>query len=164
MMERLTTGQMIPLMGDDAPPRVGELSPDVRSGTTFTYDGSGGATDPIQFVIVAWIYTVEFDQRPNFAQKIENFEDDIARLPAANTGVAYRGTYSVSISSALLEYEYRTFWGLEHLGRLRDLNDYLRRAPQNLKDAIGLISKKPPLRSEIMGLTRASAPLGGSTA
>lgn len=161
-MEKFGTSQIASLLGDNSAPQVGELAPDVRSGTTFTYSGSGGVSDSIQFVLVVWIYTVEPDDRPNFALKVEAFEGDPQQLPTG-IGVDYRGTYSVSISSASPNFEYRTFWGLEDLGKIKDLNDYLRQAPPNLKSVLRLISKKRALRSEIMGLTRNSAPLIGDS-
>jgi hypothetical protein len=156
---------MIPLFGDDGPPRVGELAPDVRSGTTFTYTGSGNVADNIQFVLIVWIYTIDPGKQAEFALKVNQFESDPQQLPSGSgvAGVDYRGTYSVSVSSASPDFEYRTFWGLEDLGKIKDLNDYLRQPLGKLQAVLGLIAKRPPLRAEIMGLTRNSAPIGGTT-
>ena len=121
-MKALATDESIPLFGDNSPPLVSELAPDVRSGTTFTYDGIGNVADPIQFVLVVWIYTVCPEMRKQFATKVSQFESDPQQIPGGASvpqsiaGIDYRGTYSVSVSSASPDYEYRTYWGLEHLG------------------------------------------------
>lgn len=161
-MEKFDIGQIASLAGDNSAPQIRELRPDVRSGTTFTYAGSGNVSDTIQFVLVVWVYTVEPEDRPSFALKVSAFEGDPQQLPTG-IGVDYRGTYSVSVSSASPDFEYRTFWGLEDLSKIKNLNDYLAQAPAKLGAVLKLISKKPALRSEIMGLTRNSAPLVGSS-
>jgi len=146
-------------------PSASILTPDVRSGSTFTYDGGGGDADSPAFLLV-WFYTVAPAERATFVNAVLAYEG-AAVFPQSGAnpvaGVSYRGTYSVSISSAAPDFEFRTVWGLDDLGKLQELNDLLHSTSvQQLQDMLTLIAPVPAMRSEIMGLTRNSASLQGS--
>ena len=157
-----TIGQIASLLDGNSVPQANELRPDVRSGTTFTYSNFGRVEDTITPVMVVWIYTIDPDDRVKFAAAVKLYEDDSANLPKLENGVSYRGTYSVSVSSASPDFEFRTFWGLGKLGNIGDLNEYLQNASDRLKDVLKFIPARPVLRSEIMGRTRATSPMTGS--
>jgi hypothetical protein len=146
------------LIGNDSAPRASPLVPDVRSGSSFTYSTEGGTPEMPAFLVV-WFYTVDPDPeaRAEFARRVKNFESvGLASIPS---GVFYRGTYSVSISGAAPDFEYRTVWGLEELGKIQQLNDHLHTPPGPLQAVIELIAPRPAMRSEIMGRTKNSAVL-----
>lgn len=143
----------------DHAPRAGILQPEVRSGASFTFSAAAG-TDPKPFLLV-WFYTVDESKQKDFASKVTNFEDNLNPPPA---GVSYLGTYSVSISGAAPDFEYRTVWGLSKLGDIDALNGHLGNPNQQMKDFLNAIARKPTMRSEIMGLTRLSKPATGGTA
>jgi len=143
-------------------PRAQILQPEVRSGASFTYTGSGGGGGTPPAFLLVWFYTVAPDKRRAFAAKVGNYENS-GVLPSGH-GVEYRGTYSVSISSAAPEFEYRTVWGLQTLGNIDDLNTYLGSGVPQLQDVLDLIAVLPAMRSEIMGRTALSIPAFGGTA
>jgi hypothetical protein len=156
------------LIGNDGEPQASVLVPDVRSGATFSYSGTGTTAQTLQFYLVVWIYTIEPSKRATFSVNVQALEATPGgapggALPDPSTGVTYRGTYSVSVSSASPDYEYRTYWGLTDLSKLAALNDHLRAAPPDLRNVLNLISPKPAMRTEIMGLTRISTPMMGGT-
>lgn len=145
---------------DDSAPHAGLLNPDVRSGVSFTFGETGslalGGWPPFQLV---WFYTVDVDNRLAFAESIAAYETDDA---LATAEVMYRGTYSVTISGALPELEYRTVWGLQSLAAIQDLNDTLNGTTHaGLRSWLDLISKKTVMRAELMGCTSGSLPIVG---
>lgn len=144
------------LAATDGPPHARPLNPEVRSGASFTFDPvAPGATAWPRFQVV-WFFTVAPVNRANFALKVAALEG--AAAPGA-AGVTYRGTYSVTVSSAAPEFEYRMVWGLDSVARLDDLNTLLHNAPVLLRDCLDLISQVPAMRTEIMGRTVSSAML-----
>ena len=74
---------------------------------------------------------------------------------AAN-GVTYLGTYSVTMSGAAPDFEYRTVWGLDSIAALQRLNDDLHVAAGRCGYGWTSISQDQPMRSEMMGRTFAS--------
>lgn len=139
-------------LGDQGPDAA-LLTPEVRSGASFVFGGAGSAEIPA-FVVV-WVFSVDPNDHSRLAQKVSSFEN----AAAPPQGVIYRGTYSVTVSSAAPDYAYRTYWGLETLARIQDLNDYLANPPQALKEVMALV--KPGMRMEIMGRTKnAASPFG----
>jgi hypothetical protein len=159
------------LAGSQSAPLASVLVPDVRSGSTFSYKNEGSLDDDIPPFIVVWFYTVEPTQRAAFAAAVSAFEATPAALPNPPTGLKYRGTYSVSVSSAAPKFEYRTIWALSDLSKLKTLNDYIHAAAPTpaagpapaaavapLRAVLKLISLKPAMRTEIMGLTMMAVP------
>lgn len=134
-------------------PSAQALAPEVRSGASFTFGAfnPGGATWP-NFQVV-WFYTVKREDRAAFATAVGAYETG-ATL-AAN-GVTYLGTYSVTVSGAAPDFEYRTVWGLNSIAALEKLNDALHGATGPLRVWLDLIAQTPPMRSEMMGRTFAS--------
>jgi hypothetical protein len=155
-MDKNELSLLAELAANDGAPQASILTPDVRSGSSFTYSGTG--TDIVPAFLVVWFYTVTPPKRADFALKVNAYETS-GVLPAAPTGIFYRGTYSVSISAPAPDFEYRTVWGLTELAKIQDLNDHIRNAPAQLKDLLDLISPRPAMRSEIMGRTKNSAPM-----
>lgn len=156
-MDKNELSRIADLAGIDHAPRASVLVPDVRSGSTFTYTGAGLMTDDIPLFLVVWFYTVAIGDRVAFANSVKAFEGLPLDLSEVPDGIKYRGTYSVSISSASPDFEYRTYWGLTDLAKLQALNDYVRDAPPAFKDVLKLISLTPVMRTEIMGRTRNAA-------
>lgn len=155
------------LTSSAAAPDAALLTPEVRSGSSFVYaPNRGGAPAAIPFFMLVWSYRVPQMERTPFAQKISTFESNLPQglvLPNT-TKVTYRGTYSVTISAVLPEYEYRTYWGLEGLAALEELNNAIQQsiaAGGALKDWIQLVDATTVMRSELMGLTAASGPMFG---
>ena len=148
--------RMIELAAADGQPSAALLTPEVRSGSSFTFSGSGSATIPT-FLLV-WFYTVDPSRRRDFATAVQTFEG--GAFPNG-PGVFYRGTYAVTISGVAPDMEFRTVWGLTSLGALDDLNNVLGSAAADsaLRGVLDLISPRPAMRSEIMGLARLSVPL-----
>lgn len=142
------------LASADHAPHARPLEPDVRSGVSFTFGAinPGGATWP-NFQVV-WFYTVKPADRTAFTAAVGAYET--GGTLAAN-GVTYLGTYSVTISAAAPDLEYRTVWGLNSIGALQALNDALHGAVAPLRTWMNLISQDKPMRSEMMGRTFASA-------
>ena len=138
------------------PPTATPLSPDVRSGATFPFKGRGNAADGISPYLVIWVYSVSIDCRRQFADAVVDYEDTFKEDPAiVRPGLVYRGTFSVSISSAAPDYEYRTIWSLDSLKNLETLNEAIAdSANGKLQAMLKLIELKPPMRAEIMGLTK----------
>ena len=146
----------------DGTPQARPLDPEVRSGASFSFGAGalpGAATWPR--VLVVWFYTVLPADRPAFEAKVAILET--AAAPAA-AGVTYRGTYSVTVSGAAPDFEYRTVWGLDSFAALQDLNNLLHGAAvaaPNLSDCLKLISPLPAMRTEIMGRTVLSTVIAG---
>ncbi len=161
-MDKNELSRIADLAGIDHAPRANVLVPDVRSGSTFTYTGAGLLTDDIPLFLVVWFYTVAIGDRVAFATSVADFEGIAAALPAPTTGIKYRGTYSVSVSSASPDFEYRTYWGLTDLAKLQALNDYVHNAPTPFKEVLKRISVTPAMRTEIMGRTKDAAPKFGT--
>lgn len=157
-MEKSDLSRIEILPTDVDGPQAGILTPEVRSGSSFAFAGAGTATIPA--FLVVWVYTVEETKRKTFVSKVRAFEASGMGLPA---GVTYHGTYSVSISGVAPDFEFRTLWGLDDLAKVKDLNDHIRAAPAALQDVLKQIAVVPAMRSEIMGLTKNSAPISGST-
>lgn len=146
----------------DGTPQARALEPEVRSGVSFTFGGAAiPATVNVPRFQVVWFYTVKPADRGNFQTQIAAFESQAT--PAVN-GVTYRGTYSVTISAAAPQYEYRTIWGLDSLAALQDLNNLLHGAAAGgpLRSWLDLIAADPAMRSEIMGRTFTSAVVPGT--
>ena len=145
---------------DSEPPAATPLTPDVRSGATFPFLQTGSSDDPFAPFMVIWIYTVKVNDRRDFADAVANFEDSFITPPIFEANhLGYRGTYSVSISSAAPTFEYRTIWTLGSLADLQVLNDHLANAssdPQNVKlqAMLNLIDRETPMRAEIVGRTK----------
>jgi hypothetical protein len=137
-------------------PHAHPLNPEVRSGASFTFDPAAPAAATWPRFQVVWFFTVDPANRAAFAVKVAALE--AAAAPAA-PGVAYRGTYSVTVSGAAPDFEYRMVWGLDSVARLEDLNNLLHAAPVLLRDCLDLISQVPAMRTEIMGRTVSSAML-----
>lgn len=155
-MDKNELSRIADLVASDGAPQASILTPDVRSGSSFAYTGTG--TDLVPAFLVVWFYTVKVDKRNDFALKVAAYENS-GVLPQPSSGIFYRGTYSVSISAVSPDLEYRTVWGLTDLAKIQGLNDLLGNPPPQLKDVLDLISVVPAMRSEIMGRTKNSAPL-----
>jgi hypothetical protein len=166
-MGDVTLDKIADLAIDDSAPRANFLTPDVRSGTSFTYSATGRADiDKPPFYIV-WAYTVHPKNRKDFADKIKDLEDTGDGLPLTVAEFTYRGTYSVSISSIHPELEYRTLWSASDLSQLDKMNTYLRDTPMikpRLAAVLELIEPLPAMRSEIMGRTGFAATVTGTSA
>ena len=155
-MENKELTRIADLATSDADPQASILTPEVRSGSSFTYAGAG--TDVVPAFLVVWFYTIPPEKRVDFASRVEAYETS-GVLPPPASGIFYRGTYSVSISAVSPDLEYRTVWGLADLARIQNLNDLLRNPQPQLKDILDLIPVLPAMRSEIMGRTKNSAPV-----
>jgi hypothetical protein len=154
-MDKNEFSQVADLAVSDGAPRASILTPDVRSGSSFTY--STGVPDFAPPFLIVWFYTVETTRRVEFATKVSTWET--SAVPQG-PNIFYRGTYSVSISAVAPDLEYRTLWGLKNLASLQDLNDYLNnKTSAQLTEVLKVISDKTAMRSEIMGRTITSAPL-----
>jgi hypothetical protein len=152
-MENNELSRIADLVTSDDAPAASVLTPEVRSGSSFTYSAPAGSATTPPFLLV-WFYTVDVNQMDAFIAKVKSLEAAGVTPP---TGVTYRGTYSVSISGAVPDLEFRTYWGLDDLGKLQNLNDFLHTPGQALQDVLSLIARRPVMRSEIMGRTGASA-------
>lgn len=143
----------------NAAPAARALDPEVRSGASFTFGNAdpGEATWP-NFQVV-WFYTVAPDDRDAFRTAVGAYESDET---LADGNVTYLGTYSVSISGAAPDFEYRTVWGLDSIGALQDLNDAIHSDTGLLRDWLDLIAQEPAMRTEIMGRTFNSLQVAGS--
>lgn len=141
------------LAAADAAPNARALEPDVRSGVSFTFGAiaAGNATWP-NFQLV-WFYKVRRADRSAFATAVGAYETGGT---LATNEVTYLGTYSVTMSGAAPDFEYRTVWGLKDLAALQKLNDELHVAVAPLRTWLDLISQEPTMRSEMMGRTFAS--------
>jgi hypothetical protein len=153
-MDKNELSRIADLAAGDGAPQASILTPEVRSGSSFTYAGAG--TDVVPAFLVVWFYTVPTGKRADFALKVNAYETS-GVLPQAASGIFYRGTYSVSISAVAPDLEYRTVWGLTDLAKIQNLNDLLRNPQPQLKDVLDLIAVLPAMRSEIMGRTKNSA-------
>jgi hypothetical protein len=147
------------LAAADSAPNARALDPEVRSGSSFTFGnaGNGAATWP-RFQVV-WFYTVNPVDRDDFKTAVGAYETGGT---LASGGVTYLGTYSVSISGAAPDFEYRTVWGLDSIGALQNLNDTLHAATGALRAWMDLIAQVPAMRTEIMGRTFNSLRVAGS--
>jgi hypothetical protein len=137
-------------------PAAAPLTPDVRSGATFPFKGSGLAVDSVPPFVVIWVYSVV--DRPAFVAAVADYEGSFRDdPPTVKSGLVYRGTYSVSISSAAPEFEYRTIWSLDSLANLQTLNDVIADTANTKFQAIlKCMQLRPPMRAEIMGLTKST--------
>lgn len=152
-MDKEELSRIIDLATQDKMPAASLLTPEVRSGSSFTYGAvQGSATMPP--VLLVWFYTVE--DIVAFVAAVQNAEPSVAPPP----GVEYRGTYSVSISSAAPDLEFRTYWGLDDLSKLQALNEFLANPGSAFGDVLGKISRRTVMRSEIMGRTKVSTAIG----
>lgn len=154
-MESNELSQIADLVTSDDAPAASVLTPEVRSGSSFTYSAPAGSATTPPFLLV-WFYTVDVNQIDAFIAKVKSLEA-AGVTPPAGAGFTYRGTYSVSISSVAPDLEFRTYWGLDDLRKLQDLNDFLHTPGAALKDVLDLIARRPVMRSEIMGRAGASA-------
>lgn len=137
-------------------PLARALDPEVRSGASFTFDNAApGAVAWPRFKVV-WFFTVAPANRDQFALNVAALE--AAAIPTP-PGVSYLGTYSVSVSSASPDYEYRMVWGLASLGDIQALNTFLHAAPVGMSACLSLIAQQPVMRTEIIGRTAGSAKL-----
>lgn len=142
------------LTSSDDVPNARPLDPEVRSGASFTFgDLAAGAVDWPRFQVV-WFYTVPPEKRVDFEANVRTYETQGDGM--AQGDASYCGTYSVTISAAAPDFEYRTVWALASLADLQDLNDLLHDAPPVLRNWLDLIAKVPAMRSEIMGRTVSS--------
>jgi hypothetical protein len=149
-MDKKQTQGMDRLAQGDVAPTASVLTPEVRSGSSFTFDpqaNPAGAGDPAWRVV--WAYRVAADKHADFRTKVTNFSGNPVGLP---TGVSYGGTYAVTISGIAPDYEYRTYWGLTDLSKLQALNDFLHSAGPTVRAVLDMILPDPVMRSEIMGL------------
>lgn len=134
-------------------PAASPVEPETRSGVSFAFNPNApGAVVWPRFQVV-WFYTVKPAQRVAFESLISGYEN--AATPATGK-VSYMGTYSVTVSAAAPDFEYRTVWGLDRLASLQELNDLLHGATGTLRAWLDLISQEPAMRSEIMGRTASS--------
>lgn len=136
-------------------PEAQALDPEVRSGASFTFGAMAGGNAVWPNFQVVWFYTVNPEDRDQFVELVGDYE---MGETLAEDGVTYLGTYSVTLSGAAPDFEYRTVWGLNSIGALQHLNDALHEAAEDgdLRAWLNLISQKPPMRSEMMGRTFAS--------
>jgi hypothetical protein len=145
---------------DGEPPAATPLTPDVRSGATFPFLQTGSSDDPYAPFLVIWIYTVKLNDRREFADAVANFEDSLPTPPIFKANhLGYRGTYSVSISSASPTFEYRSIWTLGSLADLQVLNDELANTGSDplsmkLQAMLKLIDRDTPMRAEVVGRTK----------
>src|SRR5262245_6202062 len=123
-MDKHKLSQLADLAGGDGRPQATILTPEVRSGASFTYSGEGD--NLAHAILLVWFYTVSSMERALFAAKVHAYETS-GTVPVG-PNVFYRGTYSVTISGAAPVLEYRTIWGLKDLSKLQELNDKLRNA------------------------------------
>jgi len=156
MTDRMQLDHIADLAGSE-PPKATPLTPDVRSGATFPFLATGNSDDAFAPFQVIWIYKVV--NRNDFTDAVKNFEDSLGNPPSVVRGhLTYRGTYSVSVSSAAPEFEYRSIWSLGSLADLQVLNDQLANAGSTgnpkLQALIKLIDRNTPMRTEIMGRTK----------
>jgi hypothetical protein len=152
-MDKDELSRIADLMTQDDRPGASLLTPEVRSGSSFTYTPVVGSASMPAFLLV-WFYTV--DDVTAFVAAVQNAERGTITTPA---GVEYRGTYSVSISSPAPDLEFRTYWGLDDLGKLQALNNFLPTAGPAFRDMLKLIKRRTVMHSELMGLTGTSTPL-----
>jgi len=146
------------LAASNGEPHAGLLDPEVRSGCSFTFSPGGVTPTSWPRFQLVWFYTVDLAKRADFATKIALYESSATMTGAAT----YRGTYSVTISGAVPELEYRTYWGLDTLAAIQDLNNALNAATTGpLHEWLALISLEKGMRSELMGRTVGSAKLTG---
>ena len=149
----------IALLGAADAPNAHTLDPEVRSGASFTFDPAApGAAAWPRFKVV-WFFTVDPVNRMNFEAGVAAYESSAS---LAASGVTYLGTYSVTISGAAPDFEYRTIWGLDSIAALQNLNDSLHAATGLLRVWLNLIAQRPAMRSEIMGRATKSAAVAGS--
>jgi hypothetical protein len=164
-MNKEELARIAQLAAADGAPMARALDPEVRSGASFTFDSaSPGAVTWPRFKVV-WFFTVKPADRVVFETRIGAFES--AATPGSagappSPGVTYLGTYSVTISAAAPDFEYRTVWGLDSLAAMQDLNDLLHTATGGLRGWLDLIAQVPAMRSEIMGRTFSSILVGRS--
>jgi hypothetical protein len=165
-MTKFEMPRMEDLAAADAAPAANILTPEVRSGSSFSFSAAGSQNTDQPAFVVAWIYTVKEDDIAAFHAAVRAYET-ANQGPAVASGVSYRGSYAATISAIAPDFEYRTYWGLNELSELQKLNEYLHdpnnRANRPLLVAmLKLIARKPPMRAEILGLVRNAEPIGHS--
>jgi hypothetical protein len=158
MTDRKEIERIADLAGSDPfadPPAATPLTPDVRSGASFPFRGKGNADDALAPYVVIWAFSVAVASRQTFADAVISFERDLGDPPTIAHGLTYRGTYSVSVSSVAPDFEYRTIWGLASLENVQTLNDAIAdQGNAKLQAMLKLIELRPPMRAEIMGLSK----------
>lgn len=155
-MNQEELARLAQLAATDTLPHARALDPEVRSGASFTFDNAApGAVAWPRFEVV-WFFTVAPANRDQFAVNVAALE--VAAIPAP-PGVTYLGTYSVAVSSAAPDYEYRMVWGLADLSAIQALNNMLNGASVGLRACLDLIAQIPVMRTEILGRTAGSAKL-----
>jgi hypothetical protein len=157
MSERTSLETIADLIGNDpsaGAPAAALLTPDVRSGATFPFSASGNADDGLPPFLVIWSYTVPKADRQTFANAVKDFEQGFGNPPSVVPGLAYRGTYSVSVSATAPDLEYRTIWSLSSLQNLQTLNDLTADTSKaKLQAMLKLIEQQPAMRADIVGRT-----------
>lgn len=149
-MDKKQAASMERLAGADLNPVAAVLTPEVRSGSSFSFSGTGNAAVERAPYLVVWAYRVDPSRFDEFRAKEATYVGSgMAGLPE---GVRYRGSYAVTVSGIAPDFEYRTFWALADLSKLKDLNDYLHGGGAALRDWLNMILPTPVMRSEIMGL------------
>ena len=144
------------LAATDTAPDARALDPEVRSGASFTFGNAALPPGAWPRFEVVWFFTVAPANRDQFALNIAALE--AAAIPTP-PGVNYFGTYSVAVSSAAPDYEYRMIWALADLTGIQALNNLLNAAPVGLRACLDLIAQTPVMRTEILGRTAGSAKL-----
>lgn len=134
-------------------PVANVLTPDVRSGSTFSFASTENAQTMKAPVLVIWAFSLTDKSKEGF----EAFKNDVADYedtgPMPNdANLQYRGTYAASVSSISPDFEYRTIWALKDLSHIKTLNDVLRNsAGTGLDSILDHIDRTKPMRTEIIG-------------
>ena len=95
------------------------IEPEVRTGVNYPFQSS---TRPdiqasikrgelLATVVTEWGFDVAFERSDNFHKWLMAFEADLAKQTPS--GVAYRGTYAVVVSSEKSAGNYRTIWAFD---------------------------------------------------
>lgn len=135
-------------------PVANVLTPDVRSGSTFSFASDENAESTKAPVLVVWAFSLKAKDADGF----NAFKNDVADYedngPVPNdANLQYRGTYAVSVSSISPDFEYRMVWALKDLSHIKTLNDVIHNAAGTGLDSIlDHIDKAKPMRTEIIGV------------
>lgn len=103
------------------PAQVEEVKPEIRTGVDFPIrqrmlsDNEGNMA--MGAIVIEWGYDVRDGADAEFRAWLRDNESKLSDA-LASTGVGYRGTYIVSVSTERGSGRYRTFWGLEQMGRI----------------------------------------------
>ena len=111
-MDKNELSRIADLAAGDGAPQASMLTPDVRSGSSFTYEGDWDRVVPA--FLVVWFYTVKPDKRVDFADKVKAYETSES-APVPEWHFLSRHLLGEHISTASPEFEYRTVWGLRTL-------------------------------------------------